>query len=91
MGRTDRTEEFRLRFARHEEELRWLFMELYHGDEQAYSFFTGMLRRMYEERSEKLCELAPNIRLIKDDKVEFRWLRRKETNDVLLSMAPFMH
>ncbi len=27
----------------------------------------------------------------KDDKVEFRWLRRKETNDVLLSMAPFMH
>ncbi|MCH4020063.1 MAG: hypothetical protein LKE61_04220 [Erysipelotrichaceae bacterium] len=30
-------------------------------------------------------------RLIKDDKVEFRWLRRKETNDVLLSMAPFMH
>ena len=57
MGRTDRMEEFRLRFARHEEELRWLFMELYHGDERAYSFFTGMLRRMYEERSEKLCEL----------------------------------
>ncbi|MEE8808343.1 MAG: hypothetical protein SOI44_08005 [Lactimicrobium sp.] len=30
-------------------------------------------------------------RLFKDDKVEMRWQRRKETNDVLLSMAPFMH
>jgi len=47
-------EEFRARFERHEEELRWLFMELYHGDEQAYDYFVGMLQRMYDSRSEEL-------------------------------------
>ena len=41
---------FRERFSRHEEELRWLFMELYHGDEEAYGAFADMLWRMYEAR-----------------------------------------
>ena len=48
------TPEFRARFERHEEELRWLFMELYHGDLHAYEYFCEMLYRSYNERSEAL-------------------------------------
>ena len=54
MDKQDWAPEFRARFERHEEELRWLFMELYHGDEQAYDYFVDMLRRMYDSRSEEL-------------------------------------
>ena len=49
--------EFQARFETHEEELRWLFMELYHNDEQAYDYFVGMLKRAYDERSEDLREI----------------------------------
>ena len=45
---------FSRRFARHEEELRRLFMELYHNDEQAYDYFVRMLERCWEERPESL-------------------------------------
>ena len=47
-------EEFRTRFRRHEDELRWLYYELYHSDEQAYDAFTDMLYRLWEERPEAL-------------------------------------
>ena len=46
--------EFADRFARHEDELKWLYYELYHCDEQAYDYFTDMLYRCWEERSESL-------------------------------------
>ena len=46
--------EFAGRFARHEDELRWLYGELYHGDQQAFGRFTDMLYRLWEERPEKL-------------------------------------
>ena len=39
--------EFRRRFERHEEELRWLFLELYHGDAAAYEYCAEMLYRMW--------------------------------------------
>ena len=32
MNSQKRNEEFAVRFARHEDELKWLYMELYHGD-----------------------------------------------------------
>ena len=35
-------------------ELKSLYMELYHDDEKAYSYFIDMLRRSYEARSEQL-------------------------------------
>ena len=41
---------FLARFSRHEEELKWLFLELYHGDAAAYESFADMLWRMYETR-----------------------------------------
>ena len=50
-------QEFRSRFERHEEELRWLYMELYHGDEQAWDYFADMLCRAYENRRDGLRRL----------------------------------
>ncbi len=57
MDKQSWTPELRERFERHEEELRWLFMELYNGDQHAYDYFVEMLVRMYEERSEDLRRL----------------------------------
>ena len=47
-------EEFATRFSRHEDELKWLYCELYHNDMRAYAYFTDMLYRLWEERSESL-------------------------------------
>ena len=41
---------FRARFERHEQELSELYAQLYHGDGQAWAFFTDMLRRCHAER-----------------------------------------
>ena len=49
--------EFSRRFARHEDELKWLYGELYHGDMQAYDYFVSMLYRAYCGRPEALREL----------------------------------
>ena len=46
--------EFDVRFARHEDELKWLYMELYHNDRRAWEYFTGMIRRAWESRPETL-------------------------------------
>ena len=46
--------EFQERFDRHAEELRGLYLELYHGDEQAWEYFCGMLFRCWQERPEAL-------------------------------------
>ena len=46
--------EFAERFRRHQDELQWLYYELYHSDVQAYTYFTDMLYRCWEERPESL-------------------------------------
>ena len=46
--------EFMSRFRRHEDELKWLYCELYHNDRKAYDYFTDMLYRAWEERPESL-------------------------------------
>jgi amylosucrase len=46
--------EFLNRFLRHEDELKWLYMELYQADERAYDYFVSMLYRMWEARGEAL-------------------------------------
>ncbi|MCR4887398.1 MAG: alpha-amylase family protein [Clostridiales bacterium] len=46
--------EFASRFRRHEDELKWLYCELYHSDMRAYDYFTDMLYRAWEERPEPL-------------------------------------
>ena len=54
---TDRSNwdnEFEVRFRAHEEELKWLYSDLYRNDSQAYDYFVSMLYRLYEERPENL-------------------------------------
>ena len=57
--------EFEARFRRHEDELKWLYYELYHDDEEAYRYFVSMLYRTWQERPESLkkidreCEKQP--------------------------------
>ena len=46
--------EFVRRFEHHEDELKWLYMELYHNDQQAYDYFTGMLYRAWQSRPDTL-------------------------------------
>ena len=50
-------EEFAARFARHEDELKWLYMELYHSDQKAWEYFTGMIYRLWKERPESLRQI----------------------------------
>ena len=45
---------FRRRFERHYDELKWLYCELYHGDEAAFDYFAGMLRRCWDARKKAL-------------------------------------
>ncbi len=46
--------EFASRFRRCGDELKWLYCELYHNDMKAWDYFTDMLYRCWEERSESL-------------------------------------
>ncbi len=54
MAQTDDSAVFSTRFARHENELKQLYFKLYHNDEQAWSFFVDMLRRMWAARKDEL-------------------------------------
>ncbi|MBQ4148794.1 MAG: alpha-amylase family protein [Clostridium sp.] len=39
---------------RHYDEMKWLYSELYHNDEQAFDYFCSMLHEYYQARSEEL-------------------------------------
>ena len=45
------------RFAARGDELKWLYMELYHNDEQAWSYFIDMIYRAWTERKDGLRRL----------------------------------
>ncbi len=49
-------EEYKKRFNEKVSELKWLYMELYHGDEQAFNYFCDMLENAYSQRPESLKE-----------------------------------
>ena len=49
--------EFASRFQRHEDELKWLYCELYHSDMKAYGELTDLLYQAWKERPEKLKSL----------------------------------
>ena len=57
MNTQDRNDEFAVRFARHADELKWLYMELYHNDRRSWEYFTGMIRRAWESRPENLRQM----------------------------------
>ncbi|MCR5761285.1 MAG: alpha-amylase family protein [Sphaerochaetaceae bacterium] len=54
MDKSKWNEEFLNRFNAHEEELRYLYCELYHNDMQAYEYFVSMLYRLWSDRPENL-------------------------------------
>ncbi|WP_294518454.1 alpha-amylase family protein [uncultured Pseudoflavonifractor sp.] len=45
---------FERRLARRQDELKWLYCELYHGDLAAYDYFVSMLRRSWADRKAEL-------------------------------------
>lgn len=45
---------FERRLARHYGELKWLYCELYHGDEQAFEYCVSMLRKAWADRKPAL-------------------------------------
>ena len=45
---------FHKRLEAHMDELKWLYCELYHNDENAFRYFVEMLHRAYGQRSEVL-------------------------------------
>ena len=57
MANNNATKEFSARFERHADELKWLYMELYHNDQAAWDYFVGMLERMYAGRPAALRRL----------------------------------
>ncbi len=75
--------EFTRRFAKHYDELKWLYMELYHNDEAAFDYFTKMLQRCWEERKtdlrnqDKKREADPN------------WYRRRDLLGMMLYVNAF--
>ena len=47
---------FKKRLARHYDEMKWLYSELYHNDQQAFNYFCEMMYDYYEKRSPLLKE-----------------------------------
>ena len=47
---------FKNRLAKHYDELKWLYSELYHNDQQAFDYFCDMMYDYYEKRSPMLRE-----------------------------------
>ncbi|MBR0150044.1 MAG: hypothetical protein IJP89_01640 [Synergistaceae bacterium] len=46
--------DFETRLAKHYDELKWLYYELYGSDKQAFDYFCSMLRKCWEERPDYL-------------------------------------
>ena len=69
---------FAERLSRHYDELKWLYFELYYGNEEAFDYFLSMLWRNYSERKQELREL--------DEEREARpdWYRQDELVGMLM-------
>lgn len=59
-------EEFKDRLKRHYDEMKWLYAELYHNDEQAFNYFCTMLHDYYAQRSPALKEWDEARELVPD-------------------------
>ena len=75
--------EFQDRFRQHEDELKWLYYELYNNDEQAYTYFVQMLYRMWEERPEPLRAL--DRKRVKDPD----WYKGRDLSGMLMYVNAF--
>lgn len=79
MNKTD----FDLRLERHYDELKWLYCELYHNNEEAFGYFIKMLRRCWTERKKPL--------LAQDQQREANpcWYRRRDLLGMMLYVNAF--
>ena len=83
MDRSNWDATFAARYARHEDELKWLYCELYNGDMQAYTYFVGMLHRAYQARPEAL------RRLDATREANPAWYRGHDMTGMLMYVKPF--
>ena len=74
---------FAERFARHEDELKWLYCELYNGDTQAYDYFVGMLYRAWQQRPAALRALDAEREANPD------WYRAHDITGMLMYVKAF--
>ncbi len=52
--KSSKTDEFSKRLQKRMDELKWLYMELYHGQDDAFQDLTGRMREAFDLRSENL-------------------------------------
>ena len=82
MPLTEQTPVFDTRFQRHETELKQIYEGLYH-DQQAYSYFVGMLRRMWKTRNE-------HLRLLDEQRERnAKWYRGRDLVGMLMYVDAF--
>ena len=79
MNKTD----FDRRLERHYDELKWLYCELYHNNEEAFGYFIKMLRRCWTERKKSL--LAQD----KQREADPCWYRRRDLLGMMLYVNAF--
>ena len=79
----EQASDFDRRLARHYDELKWLYCELYHNDTQAFEYFLGMLRRCWEERKKGL-RAQDRSREADPD-----WYRRRDMLGMMLYVNTF--
>ena len=69
---------FEARLRQNYDELKWLYCELYHNDENAFSYFIEMLRRSYAARS-------PALRILDESRVAHPdWYRANDLIGMML-------
>ncbi len=73
---------FHSRFARHRDELKWLYLELYH-DEAAYGYFISMLERCWKERKKALRDQDARR------EADPGWYRRRDLLGMMLYVDAF--
>ena len=83
MDRSAWGREFRARFEQKEEELKQLYLELYHGDEGAYEYFAEMLHRSWLDRS------APLRRLDRQRLADPSWYKGHDLVGMLMYVQSF--
>ena len=74
--------EFTGRLARHHDELKWLYCELYH-DEEAFAYFVQMLKRSWDQR--KIALRNQDVKREADPD----WYRRRELLGMMLYVNAF--
>ncbi len=78
MKDNSRKAEFNKRLDKYYNELKWLYCELYNGDEKAFDYFCSVLYEYYEGRSEKLKKLD------RSREKDPGWYRKRETLGTLM-------